>query len=227
LIFLAFISPTKSFADCPSYSMKCPKNDNTHWDTCFSWGTCKPCGKKLETINTRCDDGCPPNHEEWVKRGDGCSASIFKKGVDKLFNQACNLHDMCYSTPGAEKSTCDFQFLKNTTEECNYYATLGTPPAACYEVASAAYAAVVTLGNPSFEGGKKWANENCKAKAGISAEKKVKRQPKFGVLSKETLEKMEEYAKSPNEIINFKMTDEQKQKFVEELNKIKSEQRMQ
>jgi hypothetical protein len=54
------------------------------------------------------------------------------------FSAACSEHDSCYSSPGANKTTCDTRFYKNLTNACRDVLTNSFPNKgrkACYQVA--------------------------------------------------------------------------------------------
>jgi hypothetical protein len=77
------------------------------------------------------------------------------------FAGACNNHDLCYDTCGADKDACDAQFLKEMLQEC-YVGWLSagwtrfTPVplaarAACVAAAYSYYGAVALVGKPYYD----------------------------------------------------------------------------
>ncbi|KAG7668367.1 hypothetical protein Ndes2526B_g00915 [Nannochloris sp. 'desiccata'] len=69
-----------------------------------------------------------PNQSCWAAPPNGCGSSSltviseeivpdqWPAGVD--FNEACDVHDMCYYTPGTQKNECDNEFHEALLAEC-------------------------------------------------------------------------------------------------------------
>lgn len=93
---------------------------------------------------------------------DGCSMNVIGI-VDKnflgfgdistFFRDACNYHDMCYSTKGATKSRCDTEFHKRLLQKChdNFYGNIVRHPH-CKIVAESMRSAVREFGGESWSG---------------------------------------------------------------------------
>eukprot|EP01083_Nonionella_stella_P228469 809640_1 len=59
--------------------------------------------------------GCDFVENGWTDT-DGCSIPEDLKDVltwDEVFKPACDMHDICYQTPGVAKAPCDSEFLFN------------------------------------------------------------------------------------------------------------------
>lgn len=121
------------------------------------------------------DPACKPSI---AGRADGCS--IPEKvdiGFGKLFNLACNEHDICYSDLDQEKKACDREFLHNMTVICwgipgakasVIQLLLGffpIPPTmeVCEDAAIVFYMAVAVSkqGEQSYENDQTWGKEHC------------------------------------------------------------------
>lgn len=106
--------------------------------------------------------------KKWENRADGCSVPLASAEVTEalfgVFHDACNLHDLCYSSLDASRSKCDKWFCRNMIESCYLPTRLGTPqgvPILCQEAAVSFYKAVKLGGRESFKNGQKWAKDNC------------------------------------------------------------------
>ena len=88
---------------------------------------------------------------------DGCSSPKFQNWLNNQFRDACNLHDLCYSTPGISKRHCDRWFWKNMQQTCALQGKSGR----CKGTAYGVYVAVVVFGSSSFNNAQNWANKNC------------------------------------------------------------------
>jgi hypothetical protein len=110
------------------------------------------------------DPNCTPPISTRV---DGCSGPV---PFQEIFTDACNKHDICYSTPApdknnrvAHKNSCDDAFLNNMKRGCYnaYTSTLDPRRYDCLGAALNVYQAVSQFGGASFAGGQKWADEHC------------------------------------------------------------------
>jgi hypothetical protein len=213
ILAIIFISDT-AYADvCTSHDMICPKKDKTHFDTKWSWKKMGCVAKSnLKTVHKRCDNGCKGNRKDWIRRADGCSSPIFKKDVDSLFNEACNVHDMCYSTPGVSKSNCDSEFLNNMLVECSVHPAGG----ACSGIAAVAAAAVSAAGKSAWDNDQKWANKQC-GKSMIMTEKKISRE-----ISPDQMRKVKEIIEDPLKIFGKEISESEKKAFFKRLKEIKN-----
>ena len=79
------------------------------------------------------------------KRADRCSIPLAPSDVVKtffaVFHDACNLHDLCYSSLNAKRSDCDDWFYHNMMHSCYLPTEEGTQcgaPATC-EAAAATF----------------------------------------------------------------------------------------
>ena len=92
-----------------------------------------------------------------VKRVDGCSIpnsvkNIYTKRDLALMKASCNRHDLCYSTYGMSKHTCDKEFEDNLNFSRKKFG--GT------YVTSAIVGAVVIKGQDSYKNGQDWGKEH-------------------------------------------------------------------
>ena len=181
LFSLLLIIPSIANADCPDSTVSC-SNGAVGWH-----------GNSWNWEKVRCErsghNHCPtpPSANQMPHKSlaqgarfrndllsegyaNGCSwnptdpASKSFKGV---FRGACDEHDICYTTPGESKRTCDNNFEKNMAWSCtNYYihqtkskilnaSQLGL----CHTAAPFWKAAVVLKGGPSYIGDQKAGNE--------------------------------------------------------------------
>ena len=120
------------------------------------------------TKNCRSNKRMKSCKQQWIKRADGCSVPIVSSRVTEalfgVFHNACNLHDLCYSSLGVNKEKCDKWFHTNMIQSCSLPTKLGTPqgaPLLCKVAADIFYKAVKDHGGPSYENGQDWAKSNC------------------------------------------------------------------
>ena len=73
------------------------------------------------------------------------------------FTSACNRHDECYGTCGANKGECDRVFYNQMLKECSKYGTTG----GCAAAARAYYEAVSRSGSDSYNKAQKEACDSC------------------------------------------------------------------
>jgi hypothetical protein len=121
------------------------------------------------------DGSCPPDYRKKPKPGNtpvvnGCGGqgSDFRppQGFGKAaFTPACNEHDTCYENCGATQAGCDAEFLADMADSCRaaYPGLANTLKRfACYDLASAFYAAVSIMGGEFYAAGQQKACECCK-----------------------------------------------------------------
>ena len=134
-------------ADCGDYNFYCPDGgaNGPQFFTvggCWNWSgfKCTPCTDVVDLVKTCCNCRtykCSGDVSNWFARIDGCSGPI-----QSYFTPACNIHDLCYATPGVSKDACDADFKANCLEICSQN---GDP--SCALVALAAYEAVQLYGH--------------------------------------------------------------------------------
>lgn len=85
-----------------------------------------------------------------VAAQNGCGPEGFGGLVPDLwFTPACNKHDICYGTPGANRATCDSRFYSDMKAICAQRAWYSRP--ACYASAWTYYQAVRAFGQSAFD----------------------------------------------------------------------------
>jgi hypothetical protein len=93
---------------------------------------------------------------------NGCGAKNGMKFPQKLFfwnfEPACNAHDLCWGTCGANKSQCDKNFLNNMLDQCDHYWFIPGLANICRAQAFTYYAAV-SVSQGVFDGAQSY---NCK-----------------------------------------------------------------
>ena len=135
-------------ANCKDYNFYCP-DGGAHGPQFFTDGgcwnmggmRCDTCTNVIDLIKTCCNCRtykCSGDVNKWFARIDGCSGPI-----QGYFEPACAIHDLCYSTPGIPKDSCDLGFRANMNSICSQN---GDP--SCYPMSEAAYIAVQKYGHP-------------------------------------------------------------------------------
>lgn len=88
---------------------------------------------------------------------NGCStpkwSKIFTKGWDKVFDQACNAHDRCYSSDSkTSRKSCDEGFKRRMVNICTSKKVSNTAEKTCLSVAQGYYHSVRTFGKSYYKG---------------------------------------------------------------------------
>ncbi len=81
---------------------------------------------------------------------NGCSNPLTGPGAF-IFTPACDTHDVCYGTCGANKSDCDERFLEDMANHCAAITAGILDYAACLIEASSFHRAVVAAGGSFFQ----------------------------------------------------------------------------
>ena len=117
----------------------------------------------LRDCNNSIMDACK---DRWKKKPNNCSASLIKEVVDYVFQGACFLHDLCYSSRNTEQKDCDDWFLHNMKQMCSLSRSWVTR-FHCKFGARTVHLAVRAFGGGPFNKGKRWAKENCSPGNGL------------------------------------------------------------
>lgn len=133
-------------SNCNDYNLYCPDGgyNGPQFFTvggCWNWKgmRCDMCDSVVDKIKTCCNCRtykCSGDVNKWFARIDGCSGPI-----QIYFTPACDIHDLCYATPGIPKEACDAGFRENCRAICSQNAD-----PSCYAMAEAAYVAVQQFG---------------------------------------------------------------------------------
>ncbi|MBT8420826.1 MAG: hypothetical protein KJO08_08210 [Gammaproteobacteria bacterium] len=99
---------------------------------------------------------CPT---QWKERPDGCSVPVDVPVLrGEFFRQACDAHDLCYSSPGHSRQVCDDWFLDHMLTLC---ADDADYEQICVGEAIAFYVGVRVGGAAGFTDGQAWVKEHC------------------------------------------------------------------
>lgn len=153
--------------DCPTVHMVCPAGKVIGIGTCWHWETlsCQTCQSIMGSVKNSCPGhACPGDKDGWLERADGCSAPGIEHALTQVFRAACNIHDVCYATPGRRKTDCDTEFLHNMKETCNFPGVpnlLAGGTTTCRAAANAVHRGVLIGGQESFDKAQEWAQTNC------------------------------------------------------------------
>ena len=156
-----------NYADCPDITMVCPSKSGQPFNVGFCWVLedlqCESCDPILDVAVSNCpDSGC--DESAWEGRADGCSIPVpgLKDVWNEVFHQACNLHDLCYASPGHSQADCDERLFRNMVAICGSPGLGSLAYSECVESAGIIYAAVKIGGGSSYDSGQEWAKKNCK-----------------------------------------------------------------
>jgi len=144
LLFYVFFGQSLSKSLCSRVKFFCPNGKVVEYQSQWSWRDfgCQFPDKLTNLLDLKCDwYSCGKQgvarYRSWA---DGCSASIFKGGMDHFFEAICNVHDRCYITPTTTQTQCDNQFLQNMKNKCS----IGTG-------ALFSYPLCISMANVAFE----------------------------------------------------------------------------
>ena len=115
----------------------------------------------LRECNNSVMDEC---RDRWEKKPNNCSAPVFKEVVDKAFQGACFLHDLCYLSRNTEQEDCDDWFLHNMKQMCSIQVKCSAL-SLCNATANTMHLAVEKFGRSKFSDAKEWTDENCIAES--------------------------------------------------------------
>ncbi len=153
-----------AFADCPDRQFISPSGQTFKLGSTFNYKhmQCETNGSLLGRAEAETKSTCGGNWKN-AQRADGCSIPV--KGVKDVFNTvfhgACNLHDVCYSTPGNTKEECDKWLYQNMIETCTLPGAGSVGMQACTAAALSIYEGVALGGQESYDNDQKWAKKNC------------------------------------------------------------------
>lgn len=165
-----------AWADCPDVPAACPHLAWGWQGQCWDVAWCSDCGPAKCPL-------LPPSYRDLPKiandlvlcpqafqnRMDGCSNPLKDPGTlmyNDVFHQACNQHDVCYSTLGLRKEKCDIDFYMNMMFTCdNYYrgAENALQRGACKSAALTYFSAVsgTPQGKKAYDDDQDWAKRCC------------------------------------------------------------------
>jgi len=192
-IILLCSFPLLAFADCDDFDVVCgvkhgkpPSSDTSQWsigyhNEAYKAGGCFPSGgshcgdHNILTYEDMPNNSVSSNtcYSKATKRSsDGCSMPLsdpVSRIWSKVYDAACQLHDICYSTQGASKDNCDSDFKNNINTICGALPNKhgeGRDPAVnrtnCKtEMASWTSTAVFNGMENAYKNGQAWAKVNC------------------------------------------------------------------
>jgi hypothetical protein len=118
-----------------------------------------PCGGRWRGIGgASCEQRTANPKPGYSPLTNGCSAPLGIGGGPYDFTSACDTHDICYGTCGADRYECDYDFWVDMRQIC--YGASRRPGAsniyslvACTNLADAYYRAVATFGESYYQSG--------------------------------------------------------------------------
>lgn len=75
-------------------------------------------GKSSEDVNRAMRDKFPKSSFPYYEPANGCTNPADLSNWNRVFEGACNNHDICYTTPGNTKELCDSQMSRAMSKVC-------------------------------------------------------------------------------------------------------------
>ncbi len=130
--------------------------------TIFSFTSASSIFLAVLTISTPAFSNCSEDQIR-AARADGCSGPM-----EPRYTEACNQHDICYSTLGRSKEECDKKFKDDVFAVCigplgniGRVLTFGLGDASCEGFSAIVRQVVIDHGSKGYQEDQKWARENC------------------------------------------------------------------